>query len=322
MALKHLIIALLLVVSMVTPAFALDSIPVQIRTVEVSEVDLITSDDRGILHVDRNQVLDIEVETVFSDFVENARVSVTLNGYEYGTLRDETDIFDARVIDQPLLLAHKLQLELPDDIDAAEYTLRVEVNARNRAVFQEDFDLRIAQPRRDIVIDEIFVSPTATVKAGSAVYLRSQLENFGEKDETDVRFEIGIPELGLRDVDFLKELKSSERQTTEEVFFRIPPCTTPGTYTVEAFATFSRGHEQSDTKKTTIEVTEGSLCLVGQTLTHDDVTFGSFSQSAKPGDVLSLPLTITNNAKVSQSYTVTLEGTESLGRARVSPSNE
>ena len=287
--------------------------------VEVDDTELHTS---GITILDLERGNEFEVEVTFTalDNYEEVQVEVSLYGIHNEDVSDITDTFD---MDNGTTYVKKLNLELPEDMDADNYTLRVRIEGKTESQ-TETYEFAISSERNYMVIDDIIFSPGTSVKQGRALLTTVRVDNLGSKDEDGVKVTFVIPELGLTASDYLDEVEAGDSETSEELYVKIPNCAEAKGYDYEVTVEYDDGDDEY-TVSGIIYVTEGDICdmegseegSVGTTL----VTVGPAVQDVEQGASVIYPITLTNNGGVSKSYTIFVDGIENWGESSFDPTS-
>ena len=257
---KHLfgIVALMLMTLSAIGVYG-QSVPLDLVEVQLEDVELFPS-SFGVnrLDVERGQEVEVEIHLDAFDDVNDVEVEAFLSGYEYNdveSISDKTHVFDAEA---GVTYIKKLRLKFPDLMDVDEYKLRIIISDRDNFEVIESFDLLIDTKRHDLKFSDIMLYPESDVKSGTALLARVRLENYGQKDESDVKVRVSIPELSLSAVDYINEIEEDEEEETEEMYLRIP-CAKPGDYAVKIDVWSNEGHD-SLTASRSITVSEGDMC--------------------------------------------------------------
>lgn len=305
-------------------AHAFGETPVQIKTVEVDNTEL-SLNSQNYLNVKRGEEIEVRVVAEFYEPLELVRIEASIPGYEFDTLRVASDVFDVESASDThrVTTPITLKLELPDDIEKNEYPLRISVSAKNHQDFDETYNLLISQKRRDVLVKDVMVQPRYEVRSGTSIFVTARVENEGAKDEENVRVEFRIPELNVLDAVYVGDLLSDTEESVEQLMLRIPACAKEGDYILETSARYAKGHFESPTETTTIHVVDGGLCTEsGTSLQHKDaVQYGVAPGHVEAGSTFVVPLTITNKARNTRTFSVHPEGVSPFADIRVNPSN-
>jgi|GEM_PF-6478853 len=309
-----IVLVLLLGALFAPTTLALDPINVDISSVEVEGIKLDATSPTQ-LTLDRGQIITVDIVATFAQVLNGAMITAYLQGYEFDSIQESTTVFD---VTNASMVARKLQLQIPTDMDQDSYALRIEVSGRGYTATEKSFTLKIAKPNRDVTIKDLFVRPGDSVRAGTALLAQARLENFGAKDESDLRVILKIPELGLQQIAYIDELTSDDEKNTEELYFSIPACAAPGNYQLQAQVDFAQGHSKSAVKTFPFVITEGTLCnaLTGP---KSLVTVGGGNSDATQGDAVIVPFNIKNNDRMAKTYQVTVAADAALANYMITP---
>ncbi|MFQ5474410.1 MAG: FixG Ig-like domain-containing protein [Candidatus Nanoarchaeia archaeon] len=331
---KRFGLLLVFLVAVLTLSGAVSALNVSIDKVELANQELLTSySNNKLVKRDNN----VEVEVFYSAFqdVQNAEVRATLYGY------DHNDLIFAATENVDLLAGDydsvSLDLKLPARMDQDRYTLWVSIADRTTKV-EQNYLLRVSTERHNVVIKDVSVDPAYGVQAGRSLRALVNLKNYGEKDESDVKVEFEIPELGLQALPDYMDLSVEESRTSEELYIRIPSCTEPGLYQAVARVNYDDGDEVVE-QKGTIEVLPSQSPVCGATPSTQPtqpvepaqpaepaqegkviVTVGAQAQEVKRGEGGAIyPITFTNTGSSTKTFVVSVVGAESWADVRISP---
>ena len=327
-----LLSALFLTLVLIGTAFAGTSRSVQQDFVTIRQVDVngVTADETGVesVFVERGSNAIVEVwftgNSNSNQTRDRVRVEARISGYEHGTIREETDIFE--VI--PNVKYRKvLVLEIPEDIDANSnndsYTLIVEVFDDEDS---EDASapLKVKEKRHSLNILDVNFNPSLNVEAGKLLFTNVRVENLGDKKEEDIKVSVKIPELGLEAHDFIDELAAHEvpdedeedSAETDDIFLRIPDNTNSGNYALVVEVEFNRGHDTVQEKfvlsvKATSAVEPGPSGVT--------VQLDSTSKEVKQGEGAVYKIMLVNLEQTPLVFTADVNGEESFAISRVDP---
>lgn len=320
---KLFITLLVLLISIVAVNAATPSPNYDVSKIEVNDEDLTST----VLDVERGETINIEVTVLGINNVDDVRVSAEIQGYEFGDIRDVSDIFSVEAG-----VTHKkvLRLTIPEDLDASQtYSLRIEAQDDKDSEVKE-VTLNIDEPRHNLGFNPldggILVNPSV-VTAGRPVFVTARIENLGEKKEEDILVRVSIPALGVSTESFLDELvtelqeqgqrfdDNEESSQSVDLLLRVPEDAPSGEYDLKVDVIYSRGHSQvSQTKKIVVKGVEKSQ---GEnTIINVDGT------SKVVGSTTEVPfrLMIANLGSERATYTVSAEGAGLWGESRVEPS--
>jgi len=281
---KTIIALVLLIVTSV--AATAQFLPISIDEVQVEDVTLEESFfDVNRLDLERGQEIEVEIHISAFEDLDNIEVTAFLSGYEYNDvdpISDQTHVFR---VEENVKYIKKLNLKLPDLAEVDRYKLRILVSDRDNFETIQSYDILLDTKRHDLKISDIILYPDQEVKSGTALLTRVRVENYGQKDENDVKVRVTIPDLGLSAVDYINEVESDEEEETEEMYLKLP-CAKAGEYAVKIDVSYDEGHRSLSASRT-IKVSEGDLCkqLAAPTATTTQVV----TQPAQPTVNLTVP---------------------------------
>jgi uncharacterized membrane protein len=253
-------IGLLAILAFVLVAFTgvAHALPVTVMNTQVNGDD-VWPDDTIRLDTERGDDITIRVSLVADQALSNVEVKAFVSGYEYSdfdSISASTHTFD---MEANVSYTKKLTLTLPADAESDDYKLRIVVSDRYGDEDVYNYNLKIDSVRHLLAFDDIVLSPGDIVKANSGFDVSVRLENFGNKDEKNVKVSAAIAELGLDQSAYISEIETDETEEAEGLFFKVPKCAKPGIYEMVVEAEYDRGHEKI-TDTVNIEVTEGESC--------------------------------------------------------------
>ncbi len=280
-------------------------------TVEVNGEELDAGANPNTLVVEEGEKLDIEVTlrndgnpaTAGTDDAQGVEVVARLSGYEYSdefSLEDSTSLFDVREGTRKTV---NLELTVPRDLTNGLNTLRILVLDRNGAPMQFDFPLEVESQRHSIDLEDVTFSPGNTVKAGRSLLTTVLVENYGEKDEENVKVTVAIPALGLTSTDFIDEINNGDSESVLGDFdggllLNIPADAAAGEYDVVVTAQYN------DLRDTVRKVFK--LNVVGnEQFSNSDklvLAVGPNMQNVAAGTVASYGIALTNAGSASKAY--------------------
>jgi|GEM_PF-3413382 len=233
-----------------TAGNALSTLPGTITDVEVDGTTLVAGATNQ-LNVDRDQEVTVRFVYNTADPVIGATAYAKLQGYEFGTIQDSSDQDN---LDNQTRQPYTLKLQIPSDLDVGrDYVLLVRVETKNAAK-EESFTVQITADRSKLVVKDFFIRPSTVVTQGKALAAVVRVENQGTKTQNDVRVEVAVPELGVRDVWTIDEIKADKEKETGELYLPIPRDADAGKYKVTATVSFNNGHSAPLSTTQMIEV--------------------------------------------------------------------
>jgi uncharacterized membrane protein len=302
----------LFAIALAGAAFAL---PITIDEVKVDGTEL-QPDATNRLSIDRGEEFDIRITLSGTALHEDIVAQALIAGYEHDD-SGLSDIVGPFKVEANTTYTKKLTLTLPEDIDEDSYKLRLMFTDRNSEEVIENFNLKIDKERHDVVVDDIILYPQNTVDAGSALLVTVRAENFGDKDEDDVRVRVSMPELGVSATDYIDEIESDDTEETEELYLRIPRETPAGDYELKAVIEFNDQHDSVE--KSIIVHVEGDETYVATTAPKTLITIGSTLENVEAGQSVIFPVTIANSGRTDTAYTMQVTGAQDWSEVKISP---
>ena len=324
----------LLIISAIALSGVAAALPAVIDSVIVDGTEL-SPNDVNKLDVERGEEIEVKVAIIATGDSQDVEIEAFITGYEYNDKERMSDISNSFDIENSTIYTKRLELEIPERVDEDNYKLRVIVSDRNSDTLIQNYNLKIDAKRHQMVIRDVILSPENEVRAGSALIASVRVKNLGDRDEDSVKVKLSMPSLGLSASDYLDEVEPDDSETSEELFLIIPKCAQAGVYDVVARVEYDDGYEDTS-KVTSIEVIEDESCgAAGQVSGDSNAGSGAGSSSAEPvvvvGSTLEsivpgeggaiYPITITNKASTSKSFSLIVEGAESWGAVQISPTN-
>ncbi|HSU73286.1 MAG TPA: hypothetical protein VLJ21_05565 [Candidatus Binatia bacterium] len=237
-------------------------------TIDKVEVDGTTVFENQVnrLSIESGSEFDVDVWLTSAEADRNVRVEAEISGYEHdndNNIDDKTELFDT---ESNTTYKKTLTLSIPADVDQDSYKLRITVTDRNSGAVIQTYNLVLEMPRHDLAIEDIVTYPEGTATAGQALLATVRLENYGQKDEKDVRVHVSIPELGIGATDYVDKVESDDKEETEELYMRLPSDAKAGDYTLKVDVDYNDGHDHvSATKLISIEAAPQPKATVTQT---------------------------------------------------------
>ncbi len=297
----------LLVVSMLMVSMAVAATPSTIGSLTEKDISVEVNNkevDSSHLNVDEGETLDIEVElnNKYSNVdVKGVEVVARLSGYEYSdytSLEDSTELFDVNKGTRKFV---NLELTVPKDLDNGENTLRIMVLDRNSKTFiTKEYKLNVESPRHSIEVEDVSFAPSNTVKAGKALLVDVLLENYGAKDEKDVKVTVAVPKLGVSATKHVSEVEADDTKSVPQMFVKLPSSAAEGEYDVVVSASYDNLKETA-TKTAKIKV------LANEANANDGklvLGVGPDTQSVQAGTSVNYGLALTNAGKASRLYSL------------------
>ncbi len=236
LGLMALFVISLLTLSLVS---ALDEETLQMVEFEVNGDDLpidLVGESGEMVAVEEGETLEVKVvlRNAGDTEIRDIEVRADISGFEFGDLSASSSLFDLAAGTRKTV---RLELELPPELEHAEYWLRVRVSDKNTPALNQEVRLHVEPKRHALGIADVSFSPGNTVRAGRSLLATVLLENFGEKDQKDVKVVVSIPELGVSATEFVDVLRTDNEnfdfEDVPEMFLPIPATAADGDYEVK-----------------------------------------------------------------------------------------
>jgi uncharacterized membrane protein len=316
-----MLLLLTVVAAAVSAEVSNDKVNVEIEWLKINgdEVDASTVASPGKTVVERQADGDTEVEVRLrlraTADAENLRLRVDLEGYESQPLAVSTGRFN---LEKDELTTKKLTLSLPDDMEADDYRLNIFVSDGNsRSLFDEDYILRLDVPRHALSVRDVALS-NDEVAAGSALYTTVRVENKGEKaEEVKVTASLDLGEDVVEAHDFIDNIGSTDKKSSEELYLRVPRCAKLGEATLTVTLSYDNDRETT-THTEAVTVVDGGLC--DREEARAVVTVGASAAAVRSGERATFPVTVSNTGTSAATFTLETSGAD-WASVEVSPSN-
>ncbi len=300
------------------------SIPVSVDEVTINGVEIDPSAPNR-LDLEIGQDINLRVKLEANADAKNIQVEAFISGYEYSDFEpvsDSTHVFD---VEDGVVYIKRLKLSLPEKVEKDSYKLRLIISDRYSDLQVLNYNLLIDRPRHSVKVTDVWFTPENKVMAGEYLIASVRLKNYGNKDESGLKVEVSIPDLGVSAVDYVDEVEAGDSVSSEELYLRIPKCNVKaGEYEVDAKVTYDNGYEM-DKYKTHILIGNEGTCETTETPEEKagKIVIALESNSVeleKGGKGAVIPITITNKGTGSQTIVL---GLPELAWAtfKASPSN-
>ena len=300
--------------------FAIDSVKID------NQVLSSTTDVYAIERTDEILV-EVWVRSNASTTTDKVEVKAEILGYEYGDVKDETDLFIVKAGNN--VYRKSLRLLIPNDIDAQEiYTLRITVVASNTAEVEQEFQVRIDERRHSIEPFAVLFNPSSNLRAGAPLFVTVRAENLGQKKEQDIKVTASIPELGVSTSNFIDELvnqlaeesnglldDNEESSESINLILRLPEDAPTGNYNVNVVIEYNRGHDFATETKTIFVQGQEKVAVGPQAIVNVD----SSSKDLMAGQETLFRLTLANLGDAKGVFSVELDGEDLWAESRVDP---
>lgn len=269
---KLLSVMTLFVISLLSLSLvsALNSADLTVESVRVNgdyiSFNTATGEATETLAVEEGQTLEVRLGVHSTNGVNDVEADAKISGFEYSdevSLSDSTPLFDVAANTTKYV---NLEVEVPRELDADNYWLRLRVLDRNSTALVWNIPLQIETARNGLDIAEVSFSPSTTVRAGRSLLATVLLQNHGHRDQHDVKVTVAIPELGVSAVEYVDvdaadgaaaDGDSNDYEDVPEMFLPIPANAAAGDYEVQVTADFNRYDSASQTY--TVRVLENEL---------------------------------------------------------------
>src|SRR3989338_10073811 len=145
---------------------ALDTTNVNVESIRVNGDTILPT---GTLAVEEGQMLEIRLGLISATGQDNVEVDAKISGFEYSdevSLSDSTPLFDIAMGTTKYV---NLQVEVPREMDADLYTLRIRALDQNTAAVVWNIPLAIEPARNGLDIADVSFSPSTSKKAGRSL---------------------------------------------------------------------------------------------------------------------------------------------------------
>lgn len=247
----------LIAVFLITLVAAVSALPIDVNEVEIDDFEIVENQTNRF-DIVRGQAYDIEIYLTPTQDVDDVEIEAFVSGFEHNDrfrLADHLGPFD---FDENVTYRKKLSVRFSDFTDEDDYKLRIVISDRNNEEIFMNFPIKVDVERHNLQIVDALFTPNS-VQAGHALLSVIRVENFGERDEYDVKVTLSVPELGIFASDYIEEIEHDEEEETEELFLRIPKCTEPGLYEAQMIVEYNNGFSRTGAKKV-LEVMENPVC--------------------------------------------------------------
>lgn len=296
-------------------AGAVTALPMTIDEVEVDGTT-VHPDQINRLSVERNEEFTVKVTFTATANHENVVGQAFITGYEH-IEEEPSDRVGPFSLEGNTTYTKKFTLTLPKDMDEDSYKLRIMFTDRNGEELLQNYNLKIDESRHSVEIADVILYPEKSITAGSALLTTVRVENFGQKDEEDVKVEIEIPALGLSATDYIDDLESNDEEESEELYLRVPRETKAGDYEMLVKVSYNDGRDTTE-KSVAIHV-DGDAAYADEQQPQTMITVGSTLENVMQGESVIFPITVQNTGKTDVAYTLAVAGASDWADVSISP---
>lgn len=267
-----------------------------------------TVNDGDTLAVEEGQTIDVRVGLSARNLnatlsgAQDIEVEARISGYEYSNreaLEDSTHVFD---LSNGTTKYVTLSINLPKRLEQDSYTLRLRVLDRNTPALEKNLNLRIEPTRHGIDISDVAFSPSMTIKAGRSLLASVLLQNYGDRDERNVKVTVAVPALGISASEFVDAVQTDNHnvnyEDVPEMFLPIPANAREGDYEVRVTAEYEEF--ETVTKTYTIHVLANEAFQ--QQPERLVMAVGPERQTASQGTSATFGIALTNAGSTSKAY--------------------
>lgn len=277
-----------------------NGVDVLINSVEINGDDVLVGFP---VLVDKGDTLNIRVGiTANLNRVEDLELDAKISGYEYSdndNLYDSTSLFDVPAGTTKYV---NLEIGLPRDMEGYVYTLRLRLLDQNGAELLAERTIYVESQRHGVDFADVSIS--STVRAGRSLFTRVLLENFGEKDQENVKVTVGIPELGMSATEYVDLIESGKYANVPEMFIQIPASAEEGIYAVQVTVRYN-GLRESVSEQYSVTVLPYEFDnLVKVNEEASVLAVAPESQTVAAGSTAVYGVALANEGQSSKAYTV------------------
>ncbi len=289
------------------------SLPITVDEVEVDGTTL-AEDQVNRLSIERSDEFKVKVTFTGTGSHDNVVIQGFISGYEHDSVSDMVGPFD---IEDDTTYTKTLTLSLPKDIEEDSYKLRIMFSDRNGEEIFLNYNLKVDEKRHSIEVTDVILYPETSITAGSALLTSVRVENFGQRDENDIKVEVEILALGLSATDYIDEVEQGAQEETEELYLRIPQATKAGDYEMVITAWYNDGRDSVESTKL-IHV-DADASYQDSVAPKNQIVVGSTLENVKQGESVIFPITVTNTARTDVAYSLAVAGAADWADVTISP---
>lgn len=257
-----------------------------------------------VLQVERGEKLRIKIKVESNEDIDDIKIDARVPGFEWDNVDGSTEMFNMAA---GATYSKYLTLDIPEDMDAEEFTLRIKVYNRDFER-RDSYTLRIEANRYSVIIKDVMFTPGLNVNVGQPLFVTVRVENMGYQKEEDVKVSVSIPQLGKYQATYIDELSAIEDSEDEETsdssdtLYIDTKGASAGTYDLIVKVEYANGHE---------EVTKNyQLVIDGVSAGAQDVLIDvtETSKSAIVGEGIVYSISIANMRSNAGTFTAEISG--------------
>ena len=297
----------LLIVSLVTVGMVnAAALPVSIEELKVDGNTLSKSSAKENLYVEEGKALKVQlkVKNTGTTTVNDIEVEAALKGSKYD-VEAQTSLFDLDSGDSRWL---SLNLNLPRNLDNNDklYLLRIWITDKNSDEVKETYNLKVNAVRNGVGVKDVIFSPGQTIKAGYTLLSKVLVDNYGAKDEKDVKVTLSVPALGVSHSDYVSKVENDEKKISQELFLKIPLCAKAGQYDAKVTVDYDDA-DRTATKTYKLNVLANDRCTTSAAAAGKLVlTVGPETQNVVASKQAVYPIALTNAGSETKTYVLEL----------------
>ncbi|MFH1636939.1 MAG: hypothetical protein ABIB71_00775 [Candidatus Woesearchaeota archaeon] len=302
---KILLILMILALASAVSAVA----PLEECAVTKVSIDGVDMEEESAVYVESGQQIAVEAVVSCTNLdPADAKLEARIGGYEYDAVYASTGLFEVVGYVSGLVLYRKsLILDIPEDMDtdSNDYQLMI-ILSDKKTIREFQYNLFVSEPRHKVKIQDVMLSPSSSVDAGKPLMVKARIENFGQKQEKDVKVVAEIKELGISGRAYVDELPAFDEEgsvvTSGSIFLNIPEDARTGDYEIYITAYYGgRAKYYYATHETKYIHVDG---IEPQPLKTDALVSITSSLITKPEQMKSVKIMITNLGSNARTYTI------------------
>ena len=217
-----------------------DGLGVLIEEIELNDIQITNLDNLQVLNGDS---LEVQVRFTATESFDDARLRVSVDGYEHGVIDDSTQIFQ---VSEGNTYVKTLNINLPADMDSQkDYLLRIYGANDLSGVTYKELGLFVDTQRHRVDVLDLVMTPSSGVEPGQNIIANVRLKNRGQKEQDSVKVSVEIPELGITESSYVSNLDNNEAITSDDMLIFVPDSAQAGVHTTYAKLTYTNGYTQT-----------------------------------------------------------------------------